>query len=439
MMPLELDSFSPTSFDEWKKLVSKELGERPFDSLTWNTPLGFAVQPYYAGGVAATVARTSSNWEIGQAFSGPPETVNGQVIEALQGGVEALFVSTKANNLQRCLDGVFLDIISSHLRTSDQPLAMLNAWKDLALAKGYTTQALRGSLQTTTPVHLWSQEIWAEVAEWSKQHLRLFRPLVIDAAQVHECGGNAVHELAYALASAQECTAFFTDNGYSIDDVSAWFQVNISCGNAYFIEIAKFRALRQLWGSFVQAYSPQHTCSKQLYVHAEGSMYLQTVNDAYSNLLRSTTQAMSAIVGGADSCTVQAFDASFREPNASSLRWARNIQHLLREESYFDQLTDAGSGSFYIEELTKELGQQAWKLFQEIEKRGGLKSAEPWFMEQVKLHASQQQEAVLNSHRTVIGVNKYAAKGEQAPAALSTNRLSHLAEQKLNVQTLSQS
>lgn len=439
MMPLELDSFSPTSFDEWKKLVSKELGERPFDSLVWNTPLGFAMQPYYAGGVAATSARTSSNWEIGQAFSGLPESVNGQVIEALQGGVEALFVSTNANDLPVCMDGVFLDIISSHLRTSDQPLAMLNVWKDLVLAKGYTTEALRGSLQTATSVHLWSEETWAEVAKWSKQHLRLFRPLVIDAAQVHEWGGNAVHELAYALASAQECTAFLTENGYSIDDVSAWFQVNASCGNAYFVEIAKFRAMRQLWSSFVQAYEPQHACSKQLFIHAEGSLYLQTGNDAYTNLLRATTQAMSAIVGGADSCTVQAFDASFREPSASSLRWARNIQHLLREESYFDQLTDAGSGSFYIEELTRELGEQAWKLFQEIEKRGGLKSAEPWFKEQVKLHARQQEEGVMNGERIVIGVNKYAAKGEQVPATLSTARLSHLAEQKLNVQTLSQS
>jgi methylmalonyl-CoA mutase len=439
MMPLELDSFSPTSFDEWKKLVSKELGERPFDSLVWNTPLGFAMQPYYAGGVRATSARTASNWEIGQAFSGLPETVNEQVLEALQGGVEALFVNAQANDLHRCFDGVFLDIISSHLRTSDQPLVLLDRWKELVLSKGYTIETIRGSLQTSAPIHLWSEETWAKVAEWSKQHLRLFRPLVINANQVHEWGGHAVHELAYALASAQECTAFFIENGYSIDDVSAWFQVNTSCGNAYFIEIAKLRAIRQLWSTFVQAYEPQHACSKQLFIHAEGSLYLQTGNDAYTNLLRSTTQAMSAIVGGADSCTVQPFDASFREPTTSSLRWARNIQHLLREESYFDQLTDAGSGSFYIEELTKQLGEQAWKLFQEIEKRGGLKSAEPWFIEQVKLHASQQQEAVLKGERIVIGVNKYAAKGEQVPTSLSTARLSHLAEQKLNVQTLSQS
>ena len=174
------------------------------------------------------------------------------------------------------------------------------------------------------------------------------------------------------LASANEYMAQMTDRGLTADEACANMQLTFGVGSNYFMEIAKLRAARMLWARLAEQYKPADPSSLKIPIHACSGMWNKSVYDPYVNVLRLTTECMSASIGGANSITILPFNNTYKTADDFSQRIARNIQIILKEESYLDKVVDPSAGSYYIESLTDELAQMAWNDFKKIEEVGGI-------------------------------------------------------------------
>ena len=163
--------------------------------------------------------------------------------------------------------------------------------------------------------------------------------------------------------------------GLDATEVAKKIKFNFGISSNYFLEIAKFRAARMLWANIVKEYAPKCDCACKMKVHAETSTFNLTLFDAHVNMLRTQTEAMSAALAGVDSITASPFDKAYQTPDDFSERIARNQQLLLKEECHFDKVVDPAAGSYYIENLTVSIAQQAWNLFLEVEEAGGMMEA----------------------------------------------------------------
>jgi methylmalonyl-CoA mutase len=222
----------------------------------------------------------------------------------------------------------------------------------------------------------------------------------IRADRFHEAGATAVQELAWSISQGVDRLA---SAGVPLPLTFVY-----AVGSNFFLEIAKLRAARQLWIRVVEQFNAQFAPAARIRVHAVTSLANKSIYDPYTNLLRATTEALSAILGCADAVTV-------REARFSS-RLARNIQLILREEAHLDKVADPAGGSYYIEALTEALAREAWTLFQQIEGQGGFASAEASGAIAAALAASRaaKEQAVASRRRTLVGVNNYPNPAERA-------------------------
>jgi len=197
----------------------------------------------------------------------------------------------------------------------------------------------------------------------------------IRADLVLEAGGNAVQQLGIALAEGVERLASVSETR-SVDVAAQELQFVFAIGSSYFLEIAKLRAARMLWAHAVDQFQPAEPSACRMNLHARTARINKSLSNPHTNLLRATTEAMSAIIGGCDSLTVEPF--GFPE------HLAVNIQRILAEEVHLGAVADPGGGSYYLEALTASLGRAAWALFQRIEAQGGYTSSLPWCTEEIE-------------------------------------------------------
>jgi methylmalonyl-CoA mutase len=182
---------------------------------------------------------------------------------------------------------------------------------------------------------------------------------------------------------------------------------------SYFPEIAKLRALRRLWATLLHAYGLPSALNETLRIHASTATWTQTTLDPHTNLLRHTTEAMSAVLGGADSVSVAPFDSLFAEANDFSVRLARNLSVLLREESSLGHVQDPAAGSYFLETLTNQLAQEAWALFQRTEADGGLPKVRAQVLDEIKEVATETFRRIASGQQVVVGTNRFQNRGEQ--------------------------
>lgn len=233
----------------------------------------------------------------------------------------------------------------------------------------------------------------------------------IRADRLHDAGANAVQELAYALAEGVERISKLTGEGKSVDGSAASTDFVFAVGSYYFVEIAKLRAARLLWAQVVSAFNPKEEDACRMRLHARTARINKSVLDANTNLLRATTEALAAVIGGAQSLMV--------EPFGFDAHLALNIQRVIKEEAHLDQVRDAGGGSYYIESLTDALGREAWKLFQRIESEGGYSQAlsSGSLAKAVAQSRAAKEKALSSRRRAMIGVNNYPNLTEKLPEA----------------------
>ena len=195
--------------------------------------------------------------------------------------------------------------------------------------------------------------------------------------------------------------------GYTVDQASACISFNLGVGANYFFETSKFRALKQLWAKVINAYEPEHNCSHNCDITAVVGHLNKSLKDPYTNLLRQTTEAMSAINGGAVALVIKPYDVYSKNGSTElSERMALNISSILKEESYFDSVLDPLGGSYSIESSTDAIARKAWSKFQELEqKEAGVKSES--FITEISKKAAMRIKAVQDKTTLLIGINQF--------------------------------
>ena len=257
---------------------------------------------------------------------------------------------------------------------------------------------------------------------WAKKRKLNAKFIGISTLPYCNSGANAVQELAFAMATASEYINRSLEKKIKLSDIFNNIVFTFGIGTNYFMEIAKFRAARILWNNISEAYG--YTKKPEIQINAKTSLFFQTVYDPYVNMLRTTTEAFSAILGGVESITTDPFDTVFGNSNDFSRRIARNTQIILKEESHLDQVIDAAGGSYYIEVITNQLATKAWKLFQTIENKGGmLNSLKEKFIQDLVEHVTKKRISDINKRKSVIvGSNMFANLKEEQLKRKQTNR-----------------
>lgn len=414
---LNFDEFSPSTYDDWKKRVLKELKDRPFDSLLVETNDGLQIEPGYTadhhGPVLAISQEEQSilfrnpadEWEIIAQASGTPQEINSRLLEGLMGGATAIRFEApdSIEALSECLKGVLADVIAIHLICPGDPVTSLAQFGDWANRNGYNTHELRGSLQFDAALN--NDTILQLAAQHN--HWKSFRLFTVDGADFRNRGAVIAMETAIAIAEAHEILHELTEAGIRVDDASAMIGFRLGTGTDYFAEIARLRAFRFLWKQLIDAYQPTHACSRNAYLVSETSALTLGKKDRDTNLLRLTTEAMAAIVGGSNGVSIVACDEKIGDYNPTTARWSRNIAHLLREESKLNLAQNAASGSYFIETLSYKIAEQAWSIFLDIEQKGGFRAAEKWIEAKLNDQLSAVNTARNAGTQVWIGENKY--------------------------------
>ncbi len=248
----------------------------------------------------------------------------------------------------------------------------------------------------------------ADLVAWKTEHAPQFRPIAVTASPYHDAGAHAVQELAFSLATAVTYLRELDARGIGIDEAAASMQFLFSVGRHMFLEIAKLRAARMLWARVVEASGGSEN-SRTMFIHARSSAFTKTVRDPWVNLLRSTAECFSSVVGGADSIATMPFDETLGTPDAFSRRIAANTQNVLQEESNLHKVVDPAGGSWYIETVTRQMAEAAWTLFQDIENRGGMAEAigSGWVAEQVEATWSGRKKAIAKRKDAITGVSEF--------------------------------
>jgi methylmalonyl-CoA mutase len=250
-------------------------------------------------------------------------------------------------------------------------------------------------------------EMSAAVAWVAENGLNL-KPILVQGQPYHDSGASAIQELAYVLATGVEYLRNLADRGIAIDTAAKQMYFSFSVGTNFFMEIAKIRAARMLWAQIVEAFGGSEDAQK-MHIHARTSAFTKSVYDPYVNMLRTTTEAFSAVVGGVDSLHVGYFDEAIRPADTFSHRISRNNQIMLQRECNLLQPVDPAGGSWYVEKLTNTVAQKAWDLFQETEAAGGITKALEQNVPQQKIKAVAKNRAdgLAKRKDVILGTNMY--------------------------------
>ncbi|MBN2237550.1 MAG: acyl-CoA mutase large subunit family protein [Bacteroidales bacterium] len=236
-----------------------------------------------------------------------------------------------------------------------------------------------------------------------------FRVLAVHGVNLRNAGANAVQELAFSIAQGVEYIHRLSDLGLTVDKIAPRIKFNLGVGSNYFMEIAKLRAARYLWSKALIAFGLKDKGLAKMNIHSTSISWNKTIYDPHVNILRNSTEGMSAILGGTDSLCLSPFDMHFKIPSDFSERIARNQQHLFKEESFLDKVVDPAAGSYYLESLTHSLVTESWKLFLQVEDLGGYIAAlrEGFVQEEIENAAQKSRQEMATRKEIILGSNQY--------------------------------
>ena len=431
--------FAPVSTEEWMAKITADLKGVPFEKkLVWKTGEGFNVNPFYRAedieGLKTTESlpgefpyvrgtKKDNDWKVRQnievcCFKG----ANEKALDLLTKGVTSLGFIIKGDevneeNIATLLEGICPASVELNFNTCNcKAEKLIGILADYFKGKGVDAEKCYGSVNYDAfkkPLVKGKENSeWVEGAAAvlkAGQALPNYRVLAVNAFLFNNAGAYISQELGYALAWGNELMAKLTEAGFTADEVAKKIKFNFGISSNYFMEIAKFRAARWLWAEIVAAYKPACECACKMVAHAQTSEWNMTVYDAHVTLLRSQTEAMSAALAGVDSITVRPFDKIYQTPDDFSERIARNQQLLLKEECHLDKVVDPSAGSYYVEVLTNSLADVAWKLFLEVEEKGGFSVAVNAGEIQNAVNASNvaRKKAVATRREILLGSNQY--------------------------------
>ncbi len=456
--------------DLWREKAAAELRGKSPDELIWATPEGIPVKPLYTAadleecqwadslpgfapylrGHKATMY-TGRPWTIRQyaGFSTAEES-NAFFRDNLKAGQKGLSVAfdlathrgydsdhrrvvgdvgnagvaiDSVEDMKILFDGIGLDRTSVSMTMNGAVLPVLAGYIVAAEEQGVGQGELSGTIQNdilkefmVRNTYIYppgpSLRIVADIIVYSAQHMPRFNSVSISGYHMQEAGATAVQELAFTLADGLEYVRAAIAKGIGVDRFAPRLSFFFGIGMNFFMEVAKLRAARALWAGLMARFEPEDPRSSMLRAHCQTSGVSLTEKDPYNNVIRTTIEALAAVLGGTQSLHTNALDEALALPTPFSARIARNTQHVLAEETAIGKVVDPLGGSYYVESLTASLASEAGKLIDEVEKLGGMTKALEAGMPQrhIEEAAARKQARIDKGEEVMVGVNKYPAE-----------------------------
>ncbi len=457
---------------DWQELASKELRDKPLESLNKETLEGITVQPLYTQediqdlphmgnlpgfapftrGVKATMY-TGRPWTIRQyaGFSTAEESnaFYRKNLAAGQQGVSVAFdlathrgydsdhprvegdvgkagvAIDSVEDMKILFDGIPLDQVSVSMTMNGAVIPILANFIVAGEEQGVSRAALSGTIQNDILKEFMvrntyvyppepSMRIVADIIEYTSNEMPKFNSISISGYHMQEAGANLVQELAYTLADGREYVRAAIARGMNVDKFAGRLSFFFAIGMDFFMEIAKLRAARLLWSRIMDEFDPKDPRSKMLRTHCQTSGVSLQEQDPYNNVIRTAYEAMSAVLGGTQSLHTNALDEAIALPTEFSARIARNTQLVLQEETRVTDVVDPLAGSYYVEKLTHDLAEAAWKLIEEVEDMGGMTKAVASGLPKLRIEesAAKRQAMIDRGQEVIVGVNKYRKEKE---------------------------
>jgi methylmalonyl-CoA mutase len=462
-----------SDFDAWAKRAEKELRGRPLETLTWHTPEGIDVAPVhgpadveglphmgampgappFTRGPRATMY-TGRPWTIRQyaGFSTAEES-NAFYRRALAGGQQGVSVAfdlathrgydsdhervlgdvgkagvaiDSVEDMKILFDGIPLGDISVSMTMNGAVIPVLASFIVAGQEQGVDTAQLSGTIQNdilkefmVRNTYIYppepSMRIVADIIEYTSKHMPRFNSISISGYHMQEAGANLVQELAFTLADGREYVKAAVARGMDVDAFAGRLSFFFAIGMNFFMEAAKLRAARFLWHRIMSEFAPQKESSLMLRTHCQTSGVSLAEQDPYNNVVRTAYEALSAVLGGTQSLHTNSFDEAIGLPTEHSSRIARNTQLILQNETGVTKVVDPLAGSYYVEKLTSDLADAAWKLIEEVDAMGGMTKAVASGMPKLRIEeaAARRQAAVDRGEEVIVGVNKWRRETEE--------------------------
>lgn len=437
------EQFPPVSTEEWMEKINADLKGADFNKkLVWKTRDGLSVMPFYRQEDLARLPHSrllpgdfpftrglqvaGNNWLIRQDITVTDyKAANRKALDILMRGITSLSFmiadpeSVNNKNIALLLGGIHPESVELNFSVAGKAkelLAALKEWlretrADMSQVKVMVSADPLGRLAANGTLCVPVEEGLDYLADLVREcagepGLRCLEPA---GTLFSNAGAGPVAELAYTLALGSDYLAALTARGISADDAAGAMRFTLGIGPDFFPEIARLRAARMLWAAIVKEYGAADDGSAYMHIHAVTGRWNKTLYDPYVNMLRTQTEAMSAVLGGAESVTVEPFDTVFRSAGEFSERIARNQQLLLMEEAHLDKVADPGAGSYYIEELTSMMAGEAWKIFLEIEQQGGFLASlrKGIIQDRISASAAARKADMARRKEVLLGTNQY--------------------------------
>ncbi len=471
-------AFPARTLADWTRLAQTELKGKPLDSLERTTPEGITVKPLYTAadleaieaagfplrdampgfppylrGPRATMY-ANRPWTIRQ-YSGfsTAEELNHFYRENLKAGQMGLSIAfdlathrgydsdhprvtgdvgkagvaiDSVEDMKILFDGIPLDRMSVSMTMNGAVLPVLAGYIVAAEEQGVAQDRLSGTIQNdilkefmVRNTYIYppgpSMRIVADIIEYTARHMPKFNSISISGYHMEEAGATSVQELAFTLADGLEYVRAALSRGLAIDEFAPRLSFFFGIGMNFFMEIAKLRAARVLWARLMRQFMPKNEASLALRMHCQTSGVSLTEQAPHNNIVRTTIEALAAVLGGTQSLHTNSFDEALALPTPASMRIARNTQLILAEETGIPHVIDPLGGSYYLESLTHSIAAAAIALIDEVEGLGGMTKAVEAGMPKLRIEesAARHQAGVDRGEETIVGVNKYRS-GETA-------------------------
>lgn len=451
----------------WEARAEKELRGRPLKDLTWDSPEGIAIQPVYSEEDAADLEHMGSMPGEGPFTRGPRSTMytgrpwtirqyagfstaeesNAFYRKALDAGQQGVSVAfdlathrgydsdharvegdvgkagvaiDSVEDMKILFDGIPLDKVSVSMTMNGAVIPVLASFIVAGEEQGHDRAVLSGTIQNdilkefmVRNTYIYppepSMRIVSDIIAFTASDMPKFNSISISGYHMQEAGANLVQELAFTLADGREYVRAAIANGMDVDAFAGRLSFFFAIGMNFFMEAAKLRAARFLWHKIMSEFNPKKEGSMMLRTHCQTSGVSLQEQDPYNNIVRTAYEAMSAVLGGTQSLHTNSFDEAIALPTAFSSRIARNTQLILQNETKVTKVVDPLAGSYYVEKLTSDLANEAWKLIEEIEEMGGMTKAVATGMPKLRIEeaAALRQAQVDRGEEVIVGVNKF--------------------------------
>ncbi len=462
-----MTTFPKKTLADWEKLAAKDIKGASADTLTWTTPEGIAVKPLYTAadlegletetlpgfapfvrGPRATMY-SAKPWTIRQyaGFSTAEES-NAFYKANLKAGQMGLSVAfdlathrgydsdhprvvgdvgkagvaiDSVEDMKILFDGIPLDKMSVSMTMNGAVLPIMAMYIVAGEEQGAGPETLSGTIQNdilkefmVRNTYIYppdpSMRIVADIIEYTARHMPKFNSISISGYHMQEAGATAVQELAFTIADGLEYVRAALSKGLAVDEFAPRLSFFFAIGMNFFMEVAKLRAARLLWAELMQKhFQPKDARSLALRTHCQTSGVSLTEQDPYNNVVRTTIEALAAILGGTQSLHTNSFDEALGLPTPFSARIARNTQLIIAEETGIPKVVDPLGGSYYVEHLTHSLAAEAMKLIDQVESMGGMTKAVESGLPKLMIEeaAARRQARIDRAEEVIVGVNKY--------------------------------